>query len=62
MDTPYTDIDKLYIDGGWEAAGGEPQAVLNPATETVIGHAPVGDAGAAEAPPGPTDSTSAAGA
>ncbi len=49
MDIPYTDIDKLYIDGGWEAAGGEPQAVLNPATEAVIGHAPVGDAGAAEA-------------
>lgn len=49
MGTPFTLIDKLFIDGRWEAATGGTEAVLNPATEAVIGHAPVGDRGAAEA-------------
>src|ERR1700683_5516023 len=45
---PYTHIDKLYIDGGWEAtANAEP--VLNPATERPIGYAPFGDGAAARA-------------
>jgi aldehyde dehydrogenase (NAD+) len=49
MDIPFTDIDQLYIDGRWEAAGAGTDPVLNPATEEVIGHAPVGDASAADA-------------
>ncbi|TVV77154.1 aldehyde dehydrogenase family protein [Sphingomonas solaris] len=48
MDVPFTDIDRLYIDGRWEAVAGR-DAVLNPATEAVIGEAPVGDAAAAQA-------------
>ena len=48
MDVPFTDIDRLYIDGAWEAAT-DREAVLNPATEAVIGEAPVGDASAAVA-------------
>jgi acyl-CoA reductase-like NAD-dependent aldehyde dehydrogenase len=42
MSIPFTDIDKLYINGEWVAVQGT-EAVLNPATEAVIGHAPVGD-------------------
>ncbi len=49
MDVPFTDLDRLYIDGQWVAAGGGTDAVLNPATEAVIGHAPVGNAAAADA-------------
>lgn len=49
MSIPFTDIDKLYIDGGWHAAGSDREAVINPATETVIGLAPVGDIKATEA-------------
>ena len=48
MTIPYTDIDRLYIDGEWHAAASR-EAVLNPATEEVIGEAPVGDATATEA-------------
>ncbi|MDP3548767.1 MAG: aldehyde dehydrogenase family protein [Novosphingobium sp.] len=48
MTIPFTDIDRLYIDGEWHAGAGT-EAVLNPATEDVIGEAPVGDAAAAEA-------------
>jgi acyl-CoA reductase-like NAD-dependent aldehyde dehydrogenase len=48
MRVPFTHIDKLYINGRWESAGGGTEPVLNPATEAVIGHAPVGDAGATE--------------
>jgi aldehyde dehydrogenase (NAD+) len=45
---PYTDITNLYINGRWEKVpAGE--AVLNPATEAAIGHAPVGDTAAAHA-------------
>ena len=49
MTIPFTTIDKLYIDGAWVAAGAERDAIINPATEAVIGHAPVGNAAAAEA-------------
>jgi aldehyde dehydrogenase (NAD+) len=45
---PFTAIDKLYINGLWEQADGT-EAVLNPATEIVIGHAPVGSAAGARA-------------
>ncbi len=49
MTIPFTTIDKLYIDGAWVAAGAEHDAIINPASEAVIGHAPVGNAAAAEA-------------
>ena len=49
MDIPFTNIAQLYIDGQWEAPGAGTDDVLNPATEAVIGKAPVGDAAAAEA-------------
>lgn len=49
MDVPFTHIDRLYIDGAWVPAAGGRDAVLNPATERVIGEAPVGDAVAAGA-------------
>ena len=41
MTVPFTTIDQLYIDGAWHAAEGGSEAVVNPATEAVIGHAPV---------------------
>ncbi len=44
MPVPFTDLTKLYIDGAWCAASGGTQPVVNPATEEVIGHAPVGGA------------------
>ncbi len=49
MTVPFTTIDKLYIDGAWADGGGEREDIINPATEAVIGHAPVGNAAAAEA-------------
>jgi len=49
MDIPFTNIDRLYVDGTWTASGGGREPVLNPATEAVIGEAPVGDAAVAEA-------------
>lgn len=48
MSIPFTQLDKLYIDGRWMAVQ-DTDAVLNPATEAVIGHAPVGDHGNAKA-------------
>lgn len=48
MTIPFTHLDKLYIDGSWQAAS-RTEDVLNPATEEVIGRAPVGSAGTAEA-------------
>jgi aldehyde dehydrogenase (NAD+) len=41
MTIPYTQIDKLYIDGAMVAPEGGTEAVINPATEEVIGNAPV---------------------
>lgn len=41
-------LDSLYIDGEWAAAD-ERDAVINPADETVLGEAPVGDAKHVEA-------------
>ena len=49
MAVPFTDIATLYIDGKHVPAGGGTEPVLNPATEAVIGHAPVGSAADAEA-------------
>lgn len=43
MSIPYTNIDSLYIDGAWvRPQSGQTEAVLNPATEEVLGNAPVG--------------------
>jgi acyl-CoA reductase-like NAD-dependent aldehyde dehydrogenase len=49
MGVPFTDIAKLYINGAWEQADGGTEDVLNPATEQVIGRAPLGDTNAAHA-------------
>ncbi|HET9628462.1 MAG TPA: aldehyde dehydrogenase family protein [Novosphingobium sp.] len=47
MTIPFTNIDKLYINNVWvKPQGGDTEAVLNPATEEIIGHAPL--AGLAE--------------
>lgn len=43
MTVPFTDIATLYIDGQHVAPQGGREAVINPATEAVIGHAPVAD-------------------
>lgn len=43
MSIPYTDIDKLYINGEWVPPSTSlTDPVFNPATEEVIGNAPVG--------------------
>ncbi|KJS64937.1 MAG: aldehyde dehydrogenase [Pseudomonas sp. BICA1-14] len=49
MSIPFTQLNKLYIDGAWVSANGPTEAVLNPATEEVIGQAPVGDTASADA-------------
>ena len=49
MTVPFTTIDRLYIDGAWHAAEGGSEAVVNPATEAVIGHAPVASLAQVEA-------------
>lgn len=50
MGVPFTNIDSLFIDGRWvRPADGAREAVLNPATEEVIGQAPVGGKADAEA-------------
>ena len=50
MTVPFTDIDRLYIDNEWVVPqAGETDAVLNPANEEVIGHAPVAGLVEAEA-------------
>ncbi|MBX3510335.1 MAG: aldehyde dehydrogenase family protein [Hyphomonadaceae bacterium] len=44
MTVPFTDIDRLYINGQWVApAARATEPVINPATEAVLGLAPVGD-------------------
>lgn len=48
MSVPFTQLDKLYIGGQWVAVK-DTEAVLNPATEEVIGQAPVGDDSTAQA-------------
>jgi aldehyde dehydrogenase (NAD+) len=49
MSIPFTRIDKLYIDGNWVSATAGTSPVINPATEDMIGLAPVGGAPEAEA-------------
>lgn len=42
MGVPFTTLDGVYVDGGWvRPTNGACEAVLNPATEEVIGMAPV---------------------
>lgn len=50
MGIPFTDIDRLYIDGEWVRSQERARdPVFNPATEAVIGQAPVGGKAEAEA-------------
>ncbi|KAA0696163.1 aldehyde dehydrogenase family protein [Halopseudomonas laoshanensis] len=49
MIIPFTHLNKLYINGRWEEVSEGAEAIINPATEEVIGHAPVGGVAAAEA-------------
>jgi aldehyde dehydrogenase (NAD+) len=41
MTIPYTQRDSIYVNGAWQAPEGGTEVVINPATEEVIGHAPV---------------------
>lgn len=49
MNIPFTHLEKLYINGHWVAPDGGTQEVINPATEAVIGHAPLGTVASADA-------------
>jgi aldehyde dehydrogenase (NAD+) len=49
MTIPFTNIDKIYSNGAWHAPEGGTEAVINPATENVIGHAPVASTAQVEA-------------
>lgn len=50
MTVPYTDISELYINGQWlKPVSGHYEAVINPATEEIIGEAPVAGTTEAEA-------------
>ncbi|MDB5868485.1 MAG: aldehyde dehydrogenase, partial [Polaromonas sp.] len=50
MTIPHTHFDRLYINGEWvPPASGALEEVINPATEAVIGLAPVGDVADADA-------------
>jgi acyl-CoA reductase-like NAD-dependent aldehyde dehydrogenase len=42
MNLPLKITNSVYVGGEWIKASGEPEAVINPATEDVIGFAPVG--------------------
>ena len=42
MNLPLKITDSVYVGGEWVKATGEAEAVINPATEAVIGYAPVG--------------------
>lgn len=50
MTTPFTHFDSLYIGGQWVSVPKDQrEAVINPATEDLIGHAPVGSVADADA-------------
>lgn len=49
MTVPFTHIDHLYIDGRWVAPEAGRETVLNPATGTTIGEAPVASGAQVEA-------------
>ena len=40
MTVPFTHLTKLYMNGNWESVS-DNETVINPATEAVIGYAPV---------------------
>ena len=42
MNLPLKISNSVYVGGEWIKASGEPDPVINPATEDVIGFAPVG--------------------
>ena len=41
MTVPFTHIDRIYVDGQWLAPETASEAVINPATGAIIGHAPL---------------------
>ena len=43
MTVPFTNLDKVFLGGEWHAPGGGKEAVVNPATETLLAEAPVAD-------------------
>jgi acyl-CoA reductase-like NAD-dependent aldehyde dehydrogenase len=49
MTVPFTQIDRLYIDGQWIAPEAGTEAVINPATGAVIGKAPLASVAQVEA-------------
>ena len=49
MAIPYTNIAHLFIDGAWVAPEAGSEAVINPATGAVIGHAPLASMAQVEA-------------
>ncbi len=49
MTLPLKISNSVYVGGEWIKASGEPEAVINPATEEVIGFAPVGGRAEVEA-------------
>ncbi|MBV9995841.1 MAG: aldehyde dehydrogenase family protein [Caulobacteraceae bacterium] len=49
MSLPLKDADSIYFGGDWNKASGEPEPILNPATEEVIGLAPVATSGEVKA-------------
>ena len=49
MNLPLKISNSVYVGGEWVKASGEPDAVINPATEDVIGFAPVGGKAEVEA-------------
>ena len=49
MNLPLKISNSVYVAGQWLKASGEPEPVINPATEEVIGLAPVGGAAEVEA-------------
>ncbi len=49
MTVPFTQIDRLYIDGQWVAPEAGREAVINPATGIVIGEAPLASTAQVEA-------------
>jgi aldehyde dehydrogenase (NAD+) len=49
MTIPFVNIDRLYINGAWASPEGGTEAVVNPATEELIGNAPVASVAQIEA-------------
>ena len=49
MTIPFTDLDRIFIDGEWIAPGAGSNAIINPATEDLIAQAPVADSAQVDA-------------